>query len=79
MLAQKVAYYGSAMNEDVLADLGIARADFEPISQALIEDKNESRAIELVTDRMLRIGITGDAGQIIERLEPLVAAGRRRT
>ena len=75
VLAQKVAYYGSAMNESVLAGLGIARADFEPISQALIEDKNESRAIELVTDDMLRIGITGDAGQIIERLEPLVAAG----
>lgn len=75
VLGQKVAYYGSAMNEDVLADLGLAKADFEPISRALLEDKNESRAIELVTDDMLRIGITGDAGQIIERLEPLVAAG----
>ena len=74
-LAQKVAYYGGAMNEDVLAELGLELSDFEPISQALIEDKNESRAIELVTDDMLRIGITGDAGQIIERLEPLVAAG----
>ena len=75
VLAQKVAYYGSAMNEAVLADLGLGKADFEPISHALIEEKNESRAIELVTDEMLRIGITGDAGQIIERLEPLVAAG----
>ena len=75
VLAQKVAYYGSAMNEAVLAGLGLASADFEPISHALIEDKNESRAVELVTDDMLRIGITGDAGQIIERLEPLVAAG----
>ena len=75
VLAHKVAYYGSAMNEAVLADLGLAKSDFEPISHALLEDKNESRAIELVTDDMLRIGITGDAGQIIERLEPLVAAG----
>ncbi len=75
VLAQKVAYYGSAMNEAVLADLGLAKSDFEPISHALLEDKNESRAIELVTDDMLRIGIMGDAGQIIERLEPLVAAG----
>ncbi len=75
VLAQKVAYYGSAMNEAVLVDLGLARADFEPISQALMEDRNESRAIKLVTDDMLRIGITGDAGQIIERLEPLVAGG----
>ena len=75
VLAQKVAYYGSAMNEAVLADLGLAKSDFDPISHALLEDKNESRAIELVTDDMLKIGITGDAGQIIERLEPLVAAG----
>ena len=75
VLAQKVAYYGSAMNEAVLADLGLAKSDFDPISHALLEDRNESRAIELVTDDMLRIGITGDAGQIIERLEPLAAAG----
>ena len=75
VLAQKVAYYGSAMNETVLSDLGLARADFEPISHALLKDKSEARAAELVTDEMLRIGITGDAGQIIERLEPLVAAG----
>jgi 5,10-methylenetetrahydromethanopterin reductase len=75
VLAQKVAYYGSAMNEAVLADLGLGKADFEPIGQALLEDKDESRAIGLVTDDMLRIGIMGDAGQIIERLEPLVVAG----
>lgn len=75
VLAQKVAYYGGAMNEVVLSGLGLAKADFEPISHALLENRNESRAIELVTDEMLRIGITGDAGQIIQRLEPLVAAG----
>ena len=74
-LAQKVAYYGGAMNEAVLADLGLAKTDFEPISQVLLDNKNESRGIELVTDEMLRIGITGDAGQIVERLEPLVSAG----
>ena len=75
VLAQKVAYYGSAMNETLLADLGLAKADFEPVSKALVQEKNESRAIDLVTDDMLKIGVVGDAAQIIERLEPLVADG----
>lgn len=75
VLAQKVAYYGSAMNETLLADLGLSRSDFEPISRALVEEKDEARAIDLVTDDMLRIGVVGEASEIIERLEPLVAAG----
>ena len=75
VLAQKVAYYGGAMNEAVLSDLGLAKSDFEPISRALVEDRDESRAIELVTDDMLKIGVVGDVGEIIERLEPLVADG----
>ena len=75
VLAQKVAYYGSAINETLLSDLGLARSDFELVSRALVEDKDEARAIDLVTDDMLRIGVVGDAAQIIERLEPLVAGG----
>ena len=75
VLAQKVAYYGSAMNEAVLAGLGLSKADFAPITRALIEDRCESRAIDLVTDDMLKIGVVGDTGKIIERLEPLVADG----
>ena len=75
VLAQKVAYYGSAMNETVLAGLGLSKADFEPITRALIEDRCESRAIDLVSDDMLKIGVVGDASKIIERLEPLVADG----
>ena len=77
MLAQKVAYYGSAMNDALLADLGLAKADFAPIDSALVADRDEARAIELVTDDMLKIGVVGDAAQIIERLEPLVADGAK--
>ena len=72
---RKVAYYGSAMNETLLADLGLSRSDFEPVSRALVEERDEARAIDLVTDDMLRIGVVGEASEIIERLEPLVAAG----
>ncbi len=75
VLAQKVAYYGSAMNETLLADLGLSRSDFEPVSRALVEERDEARAIDLVTDDMLKIGVVGESSEIIERLEPLVAAG----
>ncbi len=75
VLAQKVAYYGSAMNETLLADLGLSTVDFEPINKALVGDRDEARAIDLVTDDMLRIGVVGDAADIIERLEPLVSDG----
>lgn len=75
VLAQKVAYYGNAINETLLSDMGLSKADFEPISRALVEDKSEDRAIDLITDDMLRIGIVGDSAHIIERLEPLVADG----
>lgn len=77
VLAQKVGYYGGAMNEAVLADLGIEQADFAPITKALVADRDEARAIELVTDDMLKIGVVGDASEIIGRLEPLVADGAR--
>ena len=75
VLAQKVAYYGSAMNETVLHGLGLSTADFEPVSRALVEERDEDLAVSLVTDDMLKIGVVGDAGRIIERLEPLVGDG----
>lgn len=48
-----------------------------PIEQAMMVERDEERAIGLVDARMLRIGIVGDADDVIERLEPLVAAGAR--
>ena len=74
-LAQKVAYYGGAMNAALLADMGIAKSDFAPITSALIAERDEAKAIDLVTDDMLRIGVVGGASEIIERLEPLAADG----
>ena len=74
-LAQKVAYYGGAMNAALLADMGLAKSDFAPITRALIAERDEAKAIDLVTDDMLRIGVVGGASDIIERLEPLAADG----
>lgn len=74
-LSQKVAYYGQAMNPGLLHDLGLTNEDFEPITQALIVERDEQKAMALVTDAMLNVGIVGGSAEIISRLEPLVASG----
>lgn len=74
-LSQKIAYYGQAMNPGLLEDLGLTNDDFKPITQALIVERNEQKALALVTDAMLKVGIIGGSAEIISRLEPLVANG----
>ncbi len=75
VLAQKVAYYGHALGPLLWERLGLVRADFDAIEQAMMVERDEARAIALVDERMLRIGVVGGAADVIERLEPLVAAG----
>ncbi len=75
VLAQKIAYYGHALGELILSRLGLTQADFRPIEQAMMVERDEAKAIALVTDQMLRIGIVGGPREVIERLEPLVAGG----
>ena len=75
VLAQKVAYYGHALSPLILQQLGLTRADFQTIEQAIMVERNEAKAIGLVDERMLRIGVLGSPHDVIERLEPLVAAG----
>ncbi len=74
-LAQKVAYYGHSMSPMILEQLGLTQKDFEPIDRAIMVERDEPLAISLVDDRMLRIGVVGDASTVIERLEPIVADG----
>ena len=77
VLAQKVAYYGMALSPLILDQLGLTVRDFDGIVQALTIDQDEEAAIDLVDDRMLRIGVVGQAKDVIERLEPLVDAGAK--
>ena len=77
MLAQKIAYYGHALGPLIWDRLGLVKEDFAPIEQAMMVERDEEKAIGLVDERMLRIGIVGGADDVIERLEPLVAAGAR--
>jgi 5,10-methylenetetrahydromethanopterin reductase len=74
-LAQKIAYYGHALGPLIYERLGVTREDFLPIEQAMMVERDEEKAIKLVDERMLRIGVVGQPADVIERLEPLVAAG----
>ena len=76
-LARKVAYYGHALSPLILAQLGLDRAEFAPIEHAMMVAQDEEKAVALVNDRMLRIGVVGGPQDVIARLEPLVAAGVR--
>ena len=75
MLAQKIAYYGQSLGALILDQLGLVREDFTAIEQAFHVENDEAKAISLVDERMLRIGVVGSPHDVIGRLEPLVAAG----
>jgi 5,10-methylenetetrahydromethanopterin reductase len=76
-LRAKIAYYGHALSETILARLGLERTDFEPIRRALHVERDLERAKALVTEPMLRIGVAGSGPDLIARLEQLVALGAR--
>jgi 5,10-methylenetetrahydromethanopterin reductase len=76
-LAEKVAYYGSALSPLLLERLSLERRDFAIIEKAVVEERDMNKASALVDERMLRIGVLGGAKDVIARLEPLVEAGAR--
>jgi 5,10-methylenetetrahydromethanopterin reductase len=77
VLAEKVAYYGYALSPLILERLGLSRADFAPIRQAVMVENDLDKACALVDERMLKIGVIGRPADLIARLEPLVEAGAR--
>jgi 5,10-methylenetetrahydromethanopterin reductase len=74
-LAQKIAYYGSSLGPMILAQLDLSAEDFAPIQQALFVERDEDKAVAMVDERMMRIGVVGRPSDMIARLEPLVEAG----
>ncbi|MFN7471157.1 MAG: LLM class flavin-dependent oxidoreductase [Roseiflexaceae bacterium] len=77
VLRHKIAYYGHALSDTILANLGVPRSAFVPIEHAMQHDHDEARACALVTPEMLRIGITGSGSDVLPRLQALVNAGAR--
>ena len=75
VLAEKIADYGSSLRPLILQRLGVTQEAFGPIEAARVEEKDMDKAVGLGDERMMRIGVVGDPKQLLERLEPLVAAG----
>ena len=76
-LADKIAYYGHAMSPLILRQLGLTRADFEPIRHAYHVEGDVEKARRMVSPKMLRIGIAGTSATLVERLEGLAGMGAR--
>lgn len=74
-LREKIAYYGHAMSPLILEQLGLTRDDFTEIEQTIMVDQDVETAKSLVTDDMLKIGITGTPAEIVARLKQLVSLG----
>lgn len=76
-LADKIAYYGHAMSPLILRQLGLDRAEFEPIRRACHIERDLAAARKLVTPQMMRIGIAGTSDTLNDRLEQLLDLGLR--
>ncbi len=76
-LREKIAYYGHALSPFIWERLGLTRADFDDIEQAVMVENDIEKAKALVTEDMLQIGISGTAQTLIARLEGLVEMGAR--
>jgi 5,10-methylenetetrahydromethanopterin reductase len=76
-LREKIAYYGHALSPLIWDQLGLTRADFDPIEQAIMMERDTEKAKQLVTSAMLQIGIAGTTRDLIARMEYLVTLGVR--
>lgn len=74
-LAQKIAYYGASFSPLILDQLNLTVEDFADIQHALNVERDKAKAVAMVDERMLRVGVMGQPSDVIARLEPLVAAG----
>jgi 5,10-methylenetetrahydromethanopterin reductase len=74
-LRKKIAYYGPSLSPLILEALDLQKSDFNEIEKNMKLNKDLETAKALVTDKMLNIGIVGDAQELIRRLEKLVRLG----
>ena len=73
-LAEKLAYYGPSIPAEVLAPAGLRPQDFGPAA-ALAH--GGQAAAGLIDDRMLALGVAGDAGDVLARCRVLRRLGAR--
>jgi 5,10-methylenetetrahydromethanopterin reductase len=75
-LAAKIAYYGASFSPYLLARASLSLDDFRPIQRAM-SDGDVERATDLITPRMLGLGIAGSVRDVLDRCARLVEAGAR--
>jgi 5,10-methylenetetrahydromethanopterin reductase len=73
-LAEKLAYYGPSISAPVLAAAGLRPQDFTPAAR-LAHDGHG--AAQLIDDRMLALGVAGDAADVLARCRMLLGLGAR--
>lgn len=74
-LKEKIAYYGHAMSDLILEQLGLTHEDFVEIERLAMQENDIEAAKALITPQMLQIGIAGTTKDLIERAEKLAALG----
>ena len=73
-LAEKLAYYGPSISASMLAAAGLRPQDFAPAA-TLAHDGHA--AAQLIDDRMLSLGVAGDAADVVARCRVLRRLGAR--
>jgi 5,10-methylenetetrahydromethanopterin reductase len=73
-LAEKLAYYGPSISAPVLAAAGLRPQDFAAAAR-LAHDGHG--AAQLIDDRMLALGVAGDAADVLARCRMLQGLGAR--
>lgn len=74
LLKPVIAYFGPYLSERDLNTVGLSLNDFVEIKKENSRGRSE-RAVELVTDEMLQLGITGTISDCVERIAKLEKAG----
>ncbi len=77
VMRDKIAYYGHALSGYLRDRLGLDPARLDAIEDALQRQRDPALARSLVTPEMLKIGIVGDPGTLVERLQALITLGAR--
>lgn len=75
-LARKIAYFGPSFSPHVLDGIGLTAADLMPARDAIDAGRADD-ALRLLPSDALRLGIAGDADDVVERLGALVDLGAR--
>jgi len=73
-LAEKLAYYGPSISASTLAEVGLRPQDF--VAAARLAHGGHGAAA-LIDDRMLSLGVAGDAADVLERCQLLYRLGAR--